>query len=279
MPHELFVKVIRPKVHGSWNLHVATLDQPLDFFVLLASIAGMVGDTSQSNYAAGSAFQDALAHHRVERGLPATALDLSRIMSVGYVAEKEGAAERNLVRWGFLPIEEDEFLAMVDIAITAQQQQRPHHGTGQIVTGVGTQAHFDRSNLDMPHWFRDPVFSHLRNMRARNVGGAGAGAGVEPPLAHRLRDSGSAADAAATVLDAIARRLSKALMIALEDIDVTNPTARYGVDSLVAVEVRNWLLREAKADIPVFEILQASSLKLLAFKVVEKSLLISDTTL
>lgn len=50
-------------------------------------------------------------------------------------------------------------------------------------------------------------------------------------------------------------------MIALHDIDTASPTSQYGVDSLVAVELRDWILREIEADIPVFEILQASSLQ------------------
>ncbi|KAI1102916.1 putative polyketide synthase [Jackrogersella minutella] len=272
MSHETFIKVIRPKVQGSWNLHEATIDQPLDFFIMLASAAGMVGDTSQGNYAAANAFQDSLAHYRVSRGLPATVVDLGMVKSIGYVAENEGAAERNLARWGFLQIEEEEFLAMIDIAMEGGKDQRGC----QVVTGVGTQADFDRSQGDVPHWFRDPVFSHLHNMRARHID---TSAHSGPSLAQQLKDTVSVSAAAGIVLDALMRKLSKSLMIALEDIDASSPTSVYGVDSLVAVEVRNWLLREVKADVPVFEILQASSLQLLGYKIAEKSSLVSENGL
>jgi hypothetical protein len=267
MSHEVFTKVIRPKVHGSWNLHESTLDQPLDFFIMLASAAGMVGDTSQGNYAAANAFQDALAHHRAARKLPAAVIDLGMIKSVGYVAENEGAAERNLARWGFLQIEEEEFLEMMNIAMEKNENRV------QIVTGVGTQAHFDQSQGDVPHWFRDPVFSHLHNMRARTVD---RNANSGPPLTQQVKEALSVEDAAAVILDALIKKLSKSLMIALEDIDAASPTSAYGVDSLVAVEVRNWLLREVKADVPVFEILQASSLQLLSYKIAERSTLVSQ---
>ncbi|KAF7553514.1 hypothetical protein G7Z17_g3559 [Cylindrodendrum hubeiense] len=270
MSHEVFTKVIRPKVHGSWNLHESTLDQPLDFFIMLASAAGMVGDTSQGNYAAANAFQDALAHYRVARNLPAAVIDLGMIKSVGYVAENEGAAERNLARWGFLQIEEEEFLEMMNIAMERTKDRC------QIVTGVGTQAHFDQSQGDVPHWFRDPVFSHLHNMRARTVD---RNANAGPSLAQQVKESLSVEDAGMVILDALMKKLSKSLMIALEDIDAASPTSVYGVDSLVAVEVRNWLLREVKADVPVFEILQASSLQLLGYKIAEKSSLVSQNAL
>ncbi|KAH7127804.1 putative polyketide synthase [Dactylonectria estremocensis] len=270
MPHDVFTKVIRPKVHGSWNLHQSTLSQPLDFFIMLASAAGMVGDTSQGNYAAANAFQDALAHYRSARNLPAAVIDLGMIKSVGYVAENEGAAERNLARWGFLQIEEDEFLEMMNIAMEKNEKRC------QMVTGVGTQAHFDQSQGDVPHWFRDPVFSHLHNMRARTVD---RNANAGPSLAQQVKESLSVEDAGLVILDALMKKLSKSLMIALEDIDPASPTSVYGVDSLVAVEVRNWLLREVKADVPVFEILQASSLQLLGYKIAEKSSLVSQNAL
>ncbi|KAF2472400.1 uncharacterized protein BDR25DRAFT_341828 [Lindgomyces ingoldianus] len=260
MPLDVFHKVVRPKVHGTWNLHQATLSQPLDFFVMLASAAGMVGDTSQGNYAAANAFQDALAHYRVARGLPATTIDLGMVRSVGYVAENQGAAERNLARWGFLQIEEAEFLAMLEIAMTGKQVQ--------IVTGVGTQAHFDRSEGEIPHWFREPSFSHLHKMRARVVE---SDKNAGPSISQRLKESTSLTEGAAVVLEAVLTKLSKSLMIPMEELDASAPTSVYGVDSLVAVEIRNWLGREMKADVPVFEILQASSLQSLSYKIAEKN--------
>ena len=268
MPLDVYTRVVRPKVHGAWNLHQITKDQPLDFFVMLASAAGMVGDTSQSNYAAANAFEDALAHHRIASGLPATTVDLGMVRSVGYVAENQGAAERNLARWGFLQIEEEEFLSLLDIDIMDQHRS-------QITTGVGTQEHFDRSESEVPHWFRNPVFSHLHKMRARTVN---TDTDKGPSLSERLRSSGSITKATDIILAAVVEKLSKSLMTPQEDIDTASPTSAYGVDSLVAVEVRNWVGREMKADVPVFEILQASSLQALAVNIAEKSQLLDDNT-
>jgi hypothetical protein len=36
-------------------------------------------------------------------------------------------------------------------------------------------------------------------------------------------------------------------------------TGAYGFDPLIAVDIRNWIFREAKADMPIFEILQAET--------------------
>lgn len=79
-----------PKVEGSWNLHRVFDGIELDFFVLLSSLAGVIGHPSQCNYSAGGSFQDALAAHRNTRRLPATSIDLGVVSSVGYVAEHDG---------------------------------------------------------------------------------------------------------------------------------------------------------------------------------------------
>src|SRR5271169_5260152 len=77
---------LRPKVNGSWNLHTL-LPKDMDFFVMLSSSAGIVGSRGQGNYSAGNTYQDALAHYRVSRNLPAATIDLGMILGVGYVAE------------------------------------------------------------------------------------------------------------------------------------------------------------------------------------------------
>jgi len=83
-----FEAALKPKVQGSWNLHEA-LPSNMDFFVLLSSATGILGNRSQANYASGNTYQDALAKHRVSKGLPATSIDLGSILSVGYVAENK----------------------------------------------------------------------------------------------------------------------------------------------------------------------------------------------
>ncbi|MFJ4963844.1 amino acid adenylation domain-containing protein [Streptomyces sp. NPDC088729] len=70
-----FDAVHDPKTVGAYLLHRHLMDEPLEHFVLFASIASLLTTAGQTNYAAGNAFLDALAHHRRARGLPALSLD------------------------------------------------------------------------------------------------------------------------------------------------------------------------------------------------------------
>ncbi|WP_394833366.1 amino acid adenylation domain-containing protein [Pendulispora rubella] len=72
---ERFDTVLRAKVRGAWNLHLATRGLALDHFVMFSSVASLLGSAGQANHCAGAAFLDALAHHRHAMGLPATSIN------------------------------------------------------------------------------------------------------------------------------------------------------------------------------------------------------------
>ncbi|KZF20978.1 hypothetical protein L228DRAFT_284065 [Xylona heveae TC161] len=270
MSLEAFNNGIRPKVQGTWNLHEITIGQPLDFFIILASAVGVLGNSGQANYSAGNAFEDALAQYRRSQGLPAISIDLGMMLSVGAVAEDEtGLVRRNLERKGFVGIEEEEFLVMLEIAIQDSNQQQH----SQMITGIQTQSTVGGGEggiaLDEPSWKSSPVFSHLPKLNVRSSSNANS-EGVQSTQA-LLKAALSFNDAVTIIVNAITIKLSRSLMIEIAELDPTRPTSAFGIDSLIAVELRNWFQKEMKADIAVFEILQANSLQTLAFRVAEKS--------
>lgn len=90
----------------------------------------------------------------------------------------------------------------------------------------------------------------------------------------KLMETETFAEAAAIVEDTLVARLAKSLGLAQDDIVVSQPMHTYCVDSLVAVEVRNWLIRELQADISVIDILGTMPISALAIKIVETSRLL-----
>ena len=78
-------------------------------------------------------------------------------------------------------------------------------------------------------------------------------------------------DAADICLSGLISKLSKAIMINAADIDTSKPLHTYGVDSLVAVEIRNWIMKELQADVSVFELLANSPITRLAEILATKS--------
>lgn len=94
MTYKQWRDVIDCKVQGTWNLHEAIESQPaakyqpLDFFVLFSSLAGLGGQVGQTNYAAANTFQDAFVQYRRERGLACSALDIGIMEGVGILARE-----------------------------------------------------------------------------------------------------------------------------------------------------------------------------------------------
>ncbi len=84
--------VFQAKIHGTWNLHQASLKQPLDFFILFSSNAAWFGAAGQGNYAASNTFLDSMAHYRQRLGLPALTVNWGPIGDVGYLARNPAVA-------------------------------------------------------------------------------------------------------------------------------------------------------------------------------------------
>ncbi|KAF8241412.1 hypothetical protein K440DRAFT_656775 [Wilcoxina mikolae CBS 423.85] len=253
-----FDAALKPKVQGSWNLH-SLLPQDLDFFVLLSSLSGVTGNRGQANYCIGNTYQDALARHRISRGLKAVALDLGMILSVGFAAENQASMD-NLKSAGFVGIREEEFLALLDyhcnpnLAVESPLKS-------QVLIGMETPDELKAKGFDEPFWLRDPLFQQLFQMGSSRSKTAGDSAPVTDHTSpsHRV------------IAEGLSRKLSRALSIPKEDIDTSRPFRAYGVDSLVAVELRNWFIKEIGADVAVFDIMGSRSIADLSLVAAQRS--------
>jgi acyl transferase domain-containing protein/NADPH:quinone reductase-like Zn-dependent oxidoreductase/ubiquinone/menaquinone biosynthesis C-methylase UbiE/NADP-dependent 3-hydroxy acid dehydrogenase YdfG len=264
MSHEQWEECLGPKVRGTWNLH-RHLPTDMDFFVMLGSVAGLVGNRGQSNYAAGNTFQDALAIHRRSKGLAATCIDLCNIMSVGFVAENQETLNKNpLFFFAHDGIREDEFLSLVEFHLDAERAGS--RGQPQVGVGLAPLSVFKERGLPEPTFIKSPLFRQLRSAGDES-GGATDGAADQDgvvSVTNALKFAESPEAAAELICDALVKRLSRTMRIPEPDIDVGKPIHVYGVDSLVAMEIRNYLASECGSEISVLEIMGNKSMEALS---------------
>jgi NAD(P)-dependent dehydrogenase (short-subunit alcohol dehydrogenase family)/acyl carrier protein len=114
-------KPLQPKVLGTWNLHMATLDLPLDYFVLHSSIVAIFGNPGQCNYSAGNSFQDSFAHYRRSLGLCGQSINWSTL-SLGMAAENT-EMEKNFKSQGFYYLHKDDIRACFMRAVMTNPAQ------------------------------------------------------------------------------------------------------------------------------------------------------------
>ncbi len=74
-------RVFQPKMIGAWNLHEATLKDPIDMFVLYSSSSALVGNPGQGAYVAANLYLDALALYRRSQNLPALSIGWGAIIA------------------------------------------------------------------------------------------------------------------------------------------------------------------------------------------------------
>ena len=120
--------VLAAKVWGAEYLDAATRDEPLDFFILFSSLAGLLGNAGQSDYAYANAYLDSFAQRREE--LHRAGLRSGRTLSLNWPLWREGGMQAGdgMVRFqvqelGLRPLETKEGLAAFTQAISSGQNQ------------------------------------------------------------------------------------------------------------------------------------------------------------
>ena len=237
-------------------------------------MSGVCGNAGQAQYAAGNTYQDALAQHRQHRGLKAVAVNLGIMRDVGAIAETAGVGN-NLSQWeDVIGIREPAFHALIESLIIRQRDDDAC--PAQVCTGLGSADLIAAHGLALPYYFADPRLGPLAvTSVAAQVSASEQGAAVS--LASRLAEAGGAEQAGEVILEALVCKVADMLQIPASEVDPSRPMYRYGVDSLVALEVRNWITRELKANVALLEILGAVPMTAFAAKIAEKSKLIAGS--
>ncbi|KAI5206536.1 hypothetical protein AUEXF2481DRAFT_69934 [Aureobasidium subglaciale EXF-2481] len=257
-----FNAVVNPKVAGTLNLHNSLGTSELDFFIALSSVAGIVGNRGQAAYAAANVFLDTFMAHRNAKGLPGTSLDLTAVSDVGYLADNSERAADVLRNLGGETIEESEILGLLTAAVTGKITASNNH----VITGLKINPGSE------PFWCHDAKFSNLLAAAASQTSEGGS---ANVPLPQALKTASDKERALELLYAALVTKLAAVLMLSVEEMEPSAAVASYSLDSLAAIEVRNWIAREADANVQVLELLTSPSLMELAKLILKKSKLVA----
>jgi polyene macrolide polyketide synthase len=218
----LIGRVFGPKLGGAMALHALTRALPLRAFVLFSSAAAILGSPGQANYAAANAALDALAHERRKEGLPASVLAWGPWQKVGMAARLSERHRDRIARSGLVPLEAEEALSLFDRCVQLDQSPLvPMVFDGQRLRENGTR---------VPEVLVD--FAVPRSTVSGDPSGA---------LRSRLAAL-SETERARAMRDVLRREIARVFGLpAGAAIDPETPLKDLGLDSLMAVELKNSL--------------------------------------
>ncbi|RYN77143.1 Compactin diketide synthase [Alternaria tenuissima] len=257
MTAEQFHRALAPKYQGSWNLH-ELLPKDMDFMVFLSSMSGIIGNPAQANYAAGNTFEDALARHRAASGLKGVSFDLGLVLEAGWASDNFEDVTKSL-RAGLGGLTQKQLMAILDVLCDPSYDCAG--GAAQVVNIHDKPAKLYRMFQDgVLHWVGKPLFKNLLRLgQVELVNSTGGGSGRDATAVDYLaliRAAADAEEATHIVTMALLGKLGKSLSVPAESLDVGKPAYVLGVDSLIAVELRYWFLKQFGVEVPVFVILK-----------------------
>ncbi|WP_394839238.1 type I polyketide synthase [Pendulispora rubella] len=226
-----FEEVARPKIDGASNLARVAEERPLDFLVFFSSAASLIGAAAQTNYAAANAFMDALAHGLRRCGIPALSINWGPWSQVGLASGD--AVRRHMEEQGIGTIAPEQGTAILEALLRS----------GATQVGV---IPFQRAPL------RPPSVSLF------------AGFGAPEAQAARLREELQTAlpEARRSILSAyVTRCIAPILNLPLEELNPDKPLVRFGLDSLMAVKMKNALESEPGISVSVARLFQGAAVR------------------
>ncbi|KAF2274182.1 ketoacyl-synt-domain-containing protein [Westerdykella ornata] len=264
MKLESFRKVTAPKVLRTQLLDQAFYnDTSLDFFILTSGIASIIGWTGQSNYSAANEWMTSLASSRRARGLAASTVNIPAVLGIGYAAHADNFDFDYFQSLGHINISEQDLHALFAEGILSG---RPGQGSNQVCMGVT----FIPPDFEVKASHkRDVKFSHFIQRGEKQADIQAAKTSVRVKV--QLQVAQTPEESYAITRDAFWAQLRRLLRIPEEEkLDGTTGLVDRGVDSLVAVDLRAWFLKELGVDVPTLKILGGGSIADLIRTALEK---------
>ena len=265
---EDFQTVARPKIDGTKNLLDALNGQTFDFFILLSSASAIIGSLTQASYAAANTFLDTLANENMSYGRHSghlVSLNLPPITDVGVLANNRHL-QQTLKRQGFLLMKPSEVLSLVGYVISGKATASE---TAQIVAGFDYRSFTDSDNK---YSLENPLFSQLlRSGTSQTIkDNKTATLSIEETLA----SAESRETAEVLIADFVAQKIATLAAFETENVDLNRRVADFGIDSLVIIELKNWISQNFQAKVQPSEISDSKSIVSLSNLIATRSTVI-----
>ncbi len=233
-----FARVLAAKVEGAWQLHTQTRALELDYFVLYSSMASLMGSAGQTNHAAANAWMDALAHRRRADGLPALSIQWGAWSEVG-AAVSTGAVER-VDALGMGAIDPPTGLALLERLLAAARAAAAPAQVG--VMPVEWPLFLARARAEKPAFLSDFATSSapLAVQASASTSAPAPAAPAEPDIVQKLAQA-APARRLPLLREFVRESTGRVLGLPAARIDDDRPLNALGLDSLMAVELRNLL--------------------------------------
>jgi acyl carrier protein len=245
--------VIEPKLRGAWNLHQATLDDPLEHFVLYSSVTTALGNPGQANYVAANAGLEGLAEMRRRLGLPALCIGWGPIGDVGILTRNEAVKDALTQRLGRPPLPAAQALDELERLLVRDESC--------------TVADFDWKTLAR---LLPSAASHRFLLLNRQHGHA---VGSEDTSDIRALIAGKTPEEVNAIVQALVmQEVAQILGIGADRIDPTRPLHDLGLDSLMAVELALGLEQRLGIQLPVMMLNESPTVEKVSRRIVERLL-------
>ena len=236
--------VMRPKMLGGWLLHRHLREAPLDFFVVFSSAGSLMGQLGQGNYAAANAFLDALAHCRRAQGLPALSINWGPWADLGF-ADTEGGRRltKSLELLGIRSLPPDRALKLMERLLHEDATQvaaipvnwhryREHYAAGTELALLSEIVNGEAAILS------EKVHREAARKAILNV---------DPSQRGQLLQT------------YVSEQVARVLGLSARQLDVEQPLTNLGLDSLMAVELKNRISSDLGINVPMVKFLQGFS--------------------